>query len=428
MSEKPSPKGMMSLQEALALILAQGERHAINEVQTVPTMQALGRVLAQDVVSPIQVPPADNTSMDGYALRAADVAEAGTVLEVSQRIPAGHPGQRLKPGTAARIFTGAFVPEGADTVVMQEHCEVLAEGAAQGLHKVRVNVPPTRGQWIRRAGEDVRLGDKVLHAGQTITAQAMGLAAGVGRAELVVRRRVRVGLMSTGDELVMPGEVAPEAMPLGSIYNSNRFMLAGLLRERGCEVQDFGVIPDRLDATQQVLRQAASSCDLVISSGGVSVGEEDHVKAAVQSLGTLSLWQLSIKPGKPLALGSIDRSAPQACLFLGLPGNPVSSFVTFLLAAMPLIAAMSGQRHEPRPISMRADFDWTKPDMKRDEYLRVRRNAQGGLDLFGNQSSGVLTSVVWADGLAGLVAGQRVSQGDMLNFWPWSSFGLSAQP
>jgi molybdopterin molybdotransferase len=422
MSEKPSAKGLMSLQEALALIVAQGKLHAITEVETVPTMQALGRVLAHDVLSPIHVPPADNTSMDGYALRAADGVEAGTVLEVSQRIPAGHPGQSLKPGTAARIFTGAFVPEGADAVVMQEHCEALPEGTAQGSPKVRVNVPPTPGQWIRRAGEDVRLGDQVLRAGQTITAQAMGLAAGV------VRRRVRVGLMSTGDELVMPGEVAPEAMPPGSIYNSNRFMLAGLLHERGCEVQDFGVIPDRLDATQQVLSQAALSCDLVISSGGVSVGEEDHVKAAVQSLGALSLWQLSIKPGKPLALGSIGRSAPQACLFLGLPGNPVSSFVTFLLAAMPLIAAMSGQRHEPQPVTMRADFDWTKPDMKRDEYLRVRRNAQGGLDLFGNQSSGVLTSVVWADGLAGLVAGQQVSQGDLLNFWPWSSFGLSAQP
>jgi molybdopterin molybdotransferase len=417
----------MRLEEALVLLAQEGQQHRIREHESVPTMQALGRVVAADVISPISVPPADNTSMDGYAVRCADAQTPGVVLPVSQRIPAGHPGQPLAAGTAARIFTGAFVPPGADAVVMQEHTEAVDGG-------VRLTVSPTLGQWIRRAGEDVARGAVVLRAGQRVTPQAMGLAAGVGCAKVQVLRRVRVALMSTGDELVMPGEVAPEAMPAGAIYNSNRFTLMGLLQSMGCEVFDMGIVPDQLSMTREAIGHAAQSCDLIVSSGGVSVGEEDHVRAAVLAQGRLALWQLSIKPGKPLALGAVRRSAGGAsaldgssaeALFLGLPGNPVSSFVTFLLAATPLLAAMQGLSASlPSPMPLRADFAWTQPDTKRREFIRVRRNLQGGLDVFTNQSSGVLTSAVWGDGLVDVQPGQTVAAGDTVSFWPWSAWGL----
>jgi molybdopterin molybdotransferase len=401
---------MLSLDDALARLVEGARAAAIAETESVSTFDALGRVLSADVASAIDVPPQDNSSMDGYALRAADVAQAGVVLPVTQRIAAGHVGSALAPGSAARIFTGAQVPAGADSIVMQEQCEPAGEG------RVRINATPLVGQWIRRRGEDVRAGAVVLRAGARMTPQALGLAATVGSATLTVVRRPRVALFSTGDELVMPGTVAPDALPPGAIYNSNRFTLRGLLQAAGCEVTDLGIVPDRLDATRATVRDAAARHDLILTSGGVSVGEEDHIRPAVAAEGRVELWQVAIKPGKPLAFGQVGRA-----LFVGLPGNPVSSFVTFLIAVAPLLRAM--QRMDaslPAPLPLRADFDWPRPD-KRREFLRVRRNAQDGLDLFANQSSGVLTSAVWADGLVDNPPGQPIARGDIVRYLPLSS-------
>jgi molybdopterin molybdotransferase len=405
---------LLSYDEAVARLIDGAGASRVAQTESVPTFDALGRVLATDVVSAIDVPPQDNSSMDGYALRVADVAQAGAVLPVSQRIAAGHVGTTLAAGSAARIFTGAQVPAGADSIVMQEQCEAVEEG------RVRVNTVPAAGQWIRRRGEDVRAGAVVLRAGTRLTPQALGLAATVGAAALTVVRRPRVALFSTGDELVMPGTVAPDALPPGAIYNSNRFTLRGLLQAAGCDVTDLGIVPDRLDATRAALREAAARNDLILTSGGVSVGEEDHIRPAVAAEGRVELWQVAIKPGKPLAFGDVRRDAARGdvgrALFIGLPGNPVSSFVTFLVAVAPLLRALQGMDAAlPGPLPLRADFDWPRPD-KRREFLRVRRNAHGGLDLFGNQSSGVLTSAVWADGLVDNAPGQAIARGDTVRY------------
>ena len=405
---------MLSLDEALARLVAGAEAARISETESVDTFDALGRVLAVDVVSLIDVPPADNTAMDGYALRVADMPEAGRVLPVSQRIAAGSVGTVLATGSAARIFTGAQVPEGADSIVMQEQCESVDGG-------VRVNAVPQRGQWIRRRGDDVRAGATVLTIGSRLTPQALGLAAGVGAATLTVRRRPRVALFSTGDELVMPGAVPPQQLPPGAIYNSNRFTLRGLLQAAGCEVTDLGIVPDRLDATRAALRGAAATHDLILSSGGVSVGDEDHVRPAVAAEGRIELWQVAIKPGKPLAFGSIRRGDGGDVLFIGLPGNPVSSFVTFLVAVAPVLRVLQGLPAAlPVALPMAAHFDWLKPDRRR-EFLRVRRDGAGGLELFANQSSAVLTSAVWADGLVDNPAGKAIAQGDTVAYWPLES-------
>ncbi len=403
------PRALLSLDEALLRLVAAAAPHRITQQETVSTFDALGRVLAADVMSTLDVPPADNTSMDGYALRAADVPVPGTVLAVSQRIPAGVVGVPLQPGTAARIFTGGQVPPGADAVVMQEQCEARPDA---GLGQVRVDSVPTPGQWIRRAGEDVRLGATVLAAGTRLTPQALGMAASVGAAFLPVLRRPQVAVFSTGDELAMPGE----PLKPGAIYNSNRYTLRALLQAAGCEVQDLGIVPDRLDATRAALRRAATGSDLILTSGGVSVGEEDHLKPAVNAEGALDLWQIAMKPGKPLAFGHVGDA-----LLMGLPGNPVSSFVTFLLAVAPVLRALQGMPATgPAALSLRADFDWPRPDRRR-EFLRVRLNPAGGLKLFNNQSSGVLNSTVWADGLADIPAGQTVQRGDAVRFLPMDS-------
>jgi len=400
---------LLSLDEAMPQLLAQAK--PLQAKQSVSTFDADGRVLAQDVVAALQVPPQDNSSMDGYAVRSADCAQAGAVLRVTQRIPAGSHGMPLNAGEAARIFTGAPIPPGADAVVMQEDCE-----ASEG-EQVKVNKVIASGQWVRRSGEDVTRGSRVLTQGTRLTPAELGLAASIGLAQLQVCARPRVALFSTGDELVMPGDVAPEAMPAGAIYNSNRFFLRAMLQRLGCEVTDLGIVPDKREATVAALRQAASHHDLILTSGGVSVGEEDHIKPAVEALGELNLWQLAIKPGKPFAYGKVNREvAGEACHFMGLPGNPVSSFVTFLLLVRPFVLALQGMSDtDVKRTELIAHFDWPRAD-KRREFLRVKRNAQGGLDLYPNQSSGVLTSAVWADGVVDNPAGQKISKGDTVRF------------
>ncbi len=402
---------LKSLDDALAELL--GFAAVLSPAESVSTFDADGRVLAQDVVSALHVPPQDNSSMDGYAVRRADVlhvqAQTQGVLPVTQRIAAGSSGEPLAPLSAARIFTGAPIPWGADAVVMQEDCDLLEGGA------VRIKAVPAPGQWIRRAGEDVTLGAKVLSKGERLTPAALGLAASIGMNLLSVARRPRVALFSTGDELVMPGEVAPAQMKPGAIYNSNRFFLRALLLRLGCEVSDLGIVPDRLNDTMAALQGAAQQHDLILTSGGVSVGEEDHIKPAVQSLGSLDLWQIAIKPGKPFAYGRVQNAH-----FIGLPGNPVSSFVTFLLLVRPFLLKLQGVTElAPESIAIPAHFTWAKAD-KRREFLRVRRNAAGGLDLFANQSSGVLTSAVWGDGLVDNPSGQTIQHGDMVRFVPFT--------
>lgn len=399
---------MLTMAQALEALMA-GVR-PITDTETVATLDANGRVLSAPVTSALRVPPADNTSMDGYAMRAADVPAAGTRLPVSQRIPAGHVGSELAPGTAARIFTGGLIPPGADAVVMQEQCQ--ADGDA-----VIVNHVPASGEWIRRAGEDIEAGSQILPVGARLSPQALGLAASVGQASLDVIRRVRVAVFFTGDELTMPGE----PLKPGAIYNSNRFTLRGLLENLGCEVSDFGIVPDTLAATRDTLRRAAEGNDLIITSGGVSVGEEDHIRPAVTAEGRLDLWQIAIKPGKPLAFGQVANGTDKPTFFIGLPGNPVSSFVTFLLFVRPFLLRLQGVADvTPRRIAMRADFDLPRGD-RRNEFLRARLNDEGGLDLFPNQSSGVLTSTVWGDGLIDNPPNQAIARGDTVRFIPFAS-------
>mgnify|MGYP003575838071 FL=1 len=401
MSSRPP---LRPLDEALAELL--GHARPLPGEERVATFDADGRVLAQDLVSALHVPPQDNSSMDGYAVRRAEIPDEGVVLPVSQRIAAGHAAQPLQAGTVARIFTGAPVPEGADAIVMQEYAEPVGESS------VRILTVPGPGQWIRRAGEDVTRGAVILQRGHRLDPAACGLAAGIGCDTLPVARRPKVALFSTGDELVMPGTVPPDRMAPGAIYNSNRFFLRQLLARCGCEVGDLGIVPDDRQATIEALRTAARDHDVILTSGGVSVGEEDHIKPAVQQLGSLDLWQIAMKPGKPFAYGRVGESH-----FLGLPGNPVSSFITFLLLVRPFLLKLQGATGlAPAVLSLRADFDW-KAD-KRREFLRVRRNAEGGLGLFPNQSSGVLTSTVWCDGFVDNPANQAIARGDTVRFLP----------
>ncbi len=398
-------KPMLAVREALELLLAAAR--PVVAVEQIATLEANGRVLARPQRATMNVPAADNTQMDGYAVRAADCASGAAVLPVSQRIAAGHVGAPLAPGSAARIFTGAQIPPGADAVVMQEQCE-LADGAVTVRHR------PVAGEWIRRAGEDITDGSVILPAGTRLGGVELGLAASIGLAQLPVWRKLRVAVFFTGDELTMPGEpLAP-----GAIYNSNRFVLRALLENLGCRVSDYGIVPDTLDATRATLREAAREHDLIITSGGVSVGEEDHVKPAVQAEGRLTMWQIAVKPGKPLAFGEVGQA-----FFLGLPGNPVASFLTFLLFVRPFILRLQGIEggaSTPQGYAMRADFDWPKAD-RRNEFLRVKVNPAGGLDLFANQSSGVLTSTVWGDGVVDNRPGQTIAAGDLVRYIPFSA-------
>ncbi|WP_176058438.1 gephyrin-like molybdotransferase Glp [Paraburkholderia sp. BCC1876] len=412
---------MLATAEALATLLSAAS--PIDGVESIPTLEALNRVLSADVTSPLDVPPMHTSSMDGYAIRVADLTDPAAAgnkrLPVSQRIPAGHAPQPLKPGTAARIFTGATVPPGADAIVMQEQTEVTGD-------EVTILHSPQPGEWITAQGADIRSGSVILPAGTRLTPQALGLAASVGCATLTVRRRVKVAVFFTGDELTMPGE----PLKPGAIYNSNRFTLHGLLDKLGCDVTDYGIVADKLDATRATLREAAVAHDLILTCGGVSVGEEDHVKPAVEAEGRLSMWQIAMKPGKPLAFGAVRRGAALGAalegasasetFFIGLPGNPVSSFATFLLFVRPFILSLAGvQTVVPRTLSLRADFTQSKAD-RRNEFLRARINPAGGLDLFPNQSSAVLTSTVWGDGLIDNPPNHAISAGETVRFIPFS--------
>jgi len=384
------------LEDALGLILA--DASCLADIEHCALPAALGRVLAEDVSAGVPVPYDDNSAMDGYALRAAD---SGKSLHVAQRIAAGRAGEPLAPGTAARIFTGAPVPPGADAVAMQENCELDGDS-------VRLTQPVEPGENIRRAGQDLASGSVVFTAGRRLQAEDLGVLASVGCHDVPVRRRLVVSVLSTGDELVEPGpdaELAP-----GQIFNSNRYTLIGLLSGLGCEVRDGGMVPDDPDATAERLSVAAAQADCVITTGGVSVGEEDHVKAQVERLGALSLWKLQVKPGKPLAYGRIGETA-----FFGLPGNPAAVFVTFSMIVRPwLQRAQGAEVRNPLPLPATARFQRPRAG-KRLEFLRARASVAEGelvVEVHENQSSGVLSAVSWANALVVVPPGITVAAGD----------------
>ncbi|MDX2418668.1 MAG: molybdopterin molybdotransferase MoeA [Xanthomonadales bacterium] len=372
--------------------------------ESVDLKECLGRVLAADVVSSIDVPPADNSAMDGYALRREDWPGADHALEISQRITAGTSPAPLKPGTAARIFTGAETPEGADVVVMQEKCKADA-------NQVTMNAVGNIGANIRPRGQDIRQGGTVLQQGHRLRAQDLGLIASLGIARIDARCRLKVAIISTGEELVEPGK----PLKPGQIYNSNRYMLQALLEAWGFDVLDFGITADDPQIISGSLSEASREADAIITTGGVSVGEEDHVKAVVESLGHIDLWRVAIKPGKPFAFGDVLGTP-----FLGLPGNPVSAFVTALVIARPYLFDCQGVNHsEIVPLRETALFD--KKGSFRQEYLRVRSTA-GGVEMFEKQSSGVLYSTSWGDGFVVQKPDEDIRKGERVDVIPFVLF------
>lgn len=399
---------LLPVEEAIEQLLAKAPPPPSTEV--IPLVQALGRVTAEEVFSPLDLPGWDNSAMDGYALRAFDVPEQGGYLEVSGRIAAGHSSDvPLQAGQAVRIFTGAPLPHGADSVVPQERCRVYGQ---------RIWCPPLRlGEHVRKRGEELQRGQPVLSAGKRLRAQEIGLLAAAGIPRVKVYRPLRVCLLSSGDELREPGEsLAP-----GQIYNSNRYLVAALLRGWGVEVHDYGVMADALAASRDALLLASSECDVLLTTGGVSVGEEDHLKQAIQALGKVGFWRLAIQPGKPLAFGQVAGKP-----WIGLPGNPTAALVTALIVVRPfLLRAQGAERVLPVPISVPAAFEWVKPN-KRRQYLRARLSpgSDGQLRaiLHPQQSSAMLTAACWADGLVIVEREQQVLKGASVPFLSFAGF------
>jgi len=397
---------LMPIEDALALLLKSA--NPVTETEKLPLTEAQGRILTKDLSSTINVPPADNSAMDGYAVRSADLADYNEkLLPISQRIPAGVMGTELEPGTAARIFTGAPIPPGADAVVMQEVCTPEGKG-------VKITGPVPAGKNIRNAGEDIRSGDIILKAGTKLKPQDLGLAASVGIGDITVYKRLRVGVFFTGDELREPGE----PLEPGQIYNSNRHTMRGLLENLNCKIIDLGTVEDTLEATKNAMLRAAEESDLVMTSGGVSVGEEDYIRIALEELGQLDMWRINIKPGKPLAFGKVGNTP-----FLGMPGNPVSVFATFCIFARPFILQKQGANEtKANSFMVPAAFEWPKAG-KRHEYVRARVE-NGSIQLFPHQGSGVLTSASWANGLAIIPADTTVQPEDIIEFIPFSELSV----
>ncbi len=408
-----SGQELMPIDEALTLLLNNAK--PITEIEKLPLAEAQGRILAEDLASTIKVPPHDNSAMDGYAVYSADLEDSTEkLLPISQRIPAGVMGTALKAGTAARIFTGAPIPAGADAVVMQEVCTPEGDG-------VKITGPISAGKNIRNAGEDISIDDNVLKTGTKLKPQDIGLVASVGISEVTAYKRLRVGIFFTGDELREPGE----ALQAGQIYNSNRHTMRGLLENLNCEIIDLGTVEDTLEATKNAMLKAAEQSDLVITSGGVSVGEEDYIRIALEELGQLDMWRINIKPGKPLAFGNINNKSNhrKKTPFLGMPGNPVSVFATFCIFAQPFILQKQGaNKTKANSFMVPAAFEWPKAG-KRQEYVRTRVE-NGVIKLFPNQSSGVLTSTSWANGLAIIPADTTVKPDDLIEFIPFSELSV----
>ena len=391
---------MVTVEHALEKILAQAK--PVSGIESVALDNALQRILAEDQVAPINVPPADNSAMDGYAVNRADLINTHT-LAVSQTITAGSIALPLQAHTAARIFTGAEIPKGADAVVMQEQC-VESNGKVTLPDDIPVN------NNIRPLGQDIQAGETMLKKGHRLRAQDIALLASVGMDTLSVYTPLSLAILSTGNELVEPGE----PLKKGQIYNSNRYLLKGLLQTLGVHIIDLAVVKDNLNETKKQLL-TASKADCIISTGGVSVGDEDYIKPAVSDLGRLDLWRLALKPGKPLAFGHV-----QGTPFFGLPGNPVSTFLTFLLFVKPFLSIQQGQTYRPtKTLELIASFSH-KANPKRQEYVRI--TIQGNqVTPFAKQSSGVLSSVVHADGLAVIPPMVTVKPGDKITIIPFSS-------
>ena len=405
---------LLSMDEALNFLL---NAVIVNtNTHSVPLDNSLGQVLTQDIYSNINVPGFDNSAMDGYAiaLRSDQVNTPGTLnFKITDRIPAGSIGNALSLGCAARIFTGAPMPLGANTVIMQEECEVSIDG-----NSIETWRPLSLDENIRPMGNDIKTGDVILHAGRQLKPQDIALAASVGVAELEVFKKLTVGVFFTGDELVEPGN----ALSVGEIFNSNRYALVALLNKLDCEVINLGNIKDDLDSTCRALNTLASNCDLIMTTGGVSVGEEDYVKPALEKLGKLSLWRIKMKPGKPLAFGHIGQAA-----FIGLPGNPVSAMVTFFLFARPFIKKMQGVSNYKNQITqVQCNFDWRRPKPRR-EFVRVKldhSNVPASANLYPKQGSDVLSSMVWADGLVEIPENSTFSHGEVLNYYSLTELTL----
>ena len=395
---------MKTLTEAMDWLLAQSGPPP--QAQQIPTASGLGRILAKTITSPLAVPAFDNAQMDGFAVRSSEV-QAGTVLTVSQRIPAGAVAAPLLPQTAARVFTGAPIPAGADAVVMQEDTETLGDG------QVRFHQPAASGQFVRPAGGDLQVGQVVLPAGRRLSAADVGLLASIGLAEVSVCTRLRVGVFSSGNELRQPGEPLGE----GQIYDSNRPMVMSLVQGMGLSVEDLGSLPDCLETTRRRLSEGGQKCDVLLTCGGVSVGEEDHIKSAVTAEGALDLWKIAIKPGKPFAFGRVGRAA-----FLGMPGNPVSAWVTFVLLVRPFLLKASGQADVlPRAVWVPAGFDKPTTDA-RQEFLRASIDPSGHAVLHARQSSQILSSISESEGLLEVPMNAAVARGDRLRFFPFPMF------